>query len=75
MIQKGAKYKHYKGNLYEVLNVAKCSETLEDFVIYKCLYENSIAQIWARPVKMFLGSIEVGGKVVPRFEKINHPEV
>ena len=39
------KYRHYKGNFYKVIGVAKHSETLEDFVVYECLYENSRSKI------------------------------
>ena len=46
------RYKHYKGKEYEVLGVAKHSETLEDFVIYQALYGKK--QIWVRPLNMFL---------------------
>lgn len=64
------KYKHYKGNTYEVLGVAKHSETLEDFVVYKALYENSVSKLWIRPIKMFLEKIEKDGKIINRFEYI-----
>jgi hypothetical protein len=48
-------YKHYKGNKYLVLGVAKHSETLEDLVVYTTLYENEKSAMWVRPLKMFLG--------------------
>jgi len=60
------KYKHYKGNQYEVLGVAKHSETLEELVIYK----NSEGDFWARPLKMFLEEADFGGKKVKRFKYI-----
>ena len=59
-------YRHYKGNLYEVLGFAKHSETLEDMVIYKALYGNCAT--WVRPLSMWENPIEVGGKTVKRFE-------
>lgn len=62
------KYQHYKGNSYEVIGVAKHSETLEDLVVYKALYGEG--QIWVRPVKMFLEEVKVDGKKVPRFKLI-----
>jgi len=62
------KYKHYKGKEYKVIGVAKHSETLEDFVVYKQLYGNG--SLWVRPVKMFLEKVEVNGKKVPRFKFI-----
>jgi len=62
------KYRHYKGNMYEVIGVAKHSETLEELVIYKALYGKN--ELWARPIKMFFDEVEVDGKKVPRFELI-----
>lgn len=67
MIQPG-KYRHYKGKEYEVIGLAKHSETLEDLVVYKALYGDG--QMWVRPVKMFEEFVEVDGKKVPRFEFI-----
>lgn len=67
---KRGKYQHYKGNYYEVLGVAKHSETLEDLVVYKCLYENPRSELWVRPVAMFLESVEVKGKKIPRFRYV-----
>jgi len=47
-------YKHFKtGNLYKVIGVGKHSETLEDLVFYKALYDNKMSKLWARPVNMF----------------------
>lgn len=64
MIKLG-KYRHYKGKEYEVIGVARHSETMEESVIYKALYGNF--DLWARPLKIFLEEVEVGGKKVPRF--------
>ena len=67
----GAIYKHYKGNKYEVVGVAKHSETLEEMVIYKALYKiegHDENFLWVRPKEMFLEEVELGGKKVPRFE-------
>lgn len=66
-MQKG-KYKHYKGNLYEVIGVAQHSETLEEMVVYKALYQAEGENLWVRPKAMFLEEVEVGGKKVKRFE-------
>lgn len=65
-IIKLGKYRHYKGKEYEVIGVARHSETLEELVIYRALYDNF--DLWARPLKMFLEEVEVDGKKVPRFE-------
>jgi len=67
MIKLG-KYRHYKGKEYEVISVAKHSETLEELVVYKALYGEG--QIWARPLKMFLEEVEVDGKKIPRFNLV-----
>ena len=61
-------YRHYKGSLYQVLHMAKHSETEESLVIYRCLYGEY--GVWVRPLAMFTESIEVNGKEVPRFELI-----
>lgn len=67
------KYQHYKGGCYQVIGVAHHSETLEELVVYRALYnspefgENSL---WVRPLKMFLESVEVNGQKVPRFKYI-----
>ena len=58
---KSGKYHHYKGKEYEVIGLAKHSETLEDLVVYKALYGEG--QMWVRPVKMFE---EIAGFVVRR---------
>ena len=67
MIKLG-KYKHYKGKEYEVLGTAKHSETMEDLVVYKALYDNN--ELWVRPIEMFLEEVEIDGKKTPRFEYI-----
>ncbi|MCL4208062.1 DUF1653 domain-containing protein [Patescibacteria group bacterium] len=64
-------YQHYKGNKYLVLGVAKHSETLEDLVVYISLYENDLASMWVRPLKMFTENVVVDGKSVPRFRKLD----
>lgn len=63
-------YQHYKGMKYTVLGVAKHSETLEDLVVYVTLYENELSALWVRPLKMFLETVIVDGKEVPRFKKV-----
>ena len=60
------KYKHYKGNEYEVIGLAKHSETLEDLVVYRALYGQN--DLWVRPLKMFNEEVEINGKKIPRFK-------
>jgi hypothetical protein len=70
---KPGKYQHYKGNFYQVIGIALHSETLEELVIYRALYDSpefGKNAIWARPKKMFLETIEVNGKKVPRFKPV-----
>jgi len=59
------KYKHYKGNLYELISIARHSETLEDMAVYRALYDEG--RLWVRPLSMFLETIEVNSQRVPRF--------
>jgi hypothetical protein len=65
-ILKLGKYRHYKGKSYEVIGVAKHSETLEELVVYRALYGNH--DLWVRPLKMFTEEVEINGKKMPRFE-------
>lgn len=64
----GKKYRHFKGNEYLVLYIAKHSETLEEMVVYQALYGER--GIWVRPLDMFLEQVEVNGNIVHRFEEI-----
>jgi len=66
-IKTGKKYRHFKGNEYLVLHLAKHSETLEDLVVYQALYGEQ--GIWVRPLAMFLQQVKVEGKLVNRFEE------
>ncbi len=61
-------YRHYKGNDYRVLGLARHSETLEPVVVYRALY--GAGGLWVRPADMFLETVEVGGRPVPRFARI-----
>ncbi len=63
-------YRHYKGKEYKVIGIAKHSESLEELVVYKALYDDG--QLWARPAKMFLEEVEKDGKKVPRFEYLSN---
>ena len=61
-------YRHYKGNFYQVLHLAKYSETLEDMVVYQALYGER--GIWVRPVSMWNETVNYQGKQVKRFTYI-----
>lgn len=65
---KGKIYKHYKGNEYKVLAIAKHSETLEDMIVYQALYGEG--EIWVRPYSMWNEEVVLGGKKVKRFTEI-----
>jgi hypothetical protein len=62
------RYRHYKGNEYEVLGVVRHSETLEPLVLYRPLYRPT--GLWVRPYHMFFESVAVDGRQQPRFERI-----
>lgn len=66
-IRKG-KYRHFKGNEYEVIDIAKHSETMEEMVVYKALYGEG--DLWVRPASMWNETVERDGKVFKRFEFI-----
>ena len=61
-------YRHYKGNEYELLDVALHSETLEERIVYRALYGEQ--KVWVRPAYMWEEEVEVDGKKVRRFEFI-----
>lgn len=65
---KPGKYRHFKGKEYEVLCLAKHSETLEEMVVYKALYDEG--KIWVRPAAMWNETVERDGKSFKRFEYI-----
>ena len=65
---KFGKYRHFKGNEYEVLGTATHSETLEEMVVYRALYGGK--DLWVRPVSMWNETLEKDGKTVKRFEFI-----
>lgn len=68
IIQPG-RYRHYKGNLYEVIGLARHSETEEPLVVYRCLSDGN--SLWVRPLLMFLETVQVAGQDVPRFARID----
>jgi hypothetical protein len=59
------RYRHYKGNEYTVICVARHSETLEELVVYRQEYGDH--GLWVRPAAMFLETVELEGKKVQRF--------
>jgi hypothetical protein len=67
MIRPG-RYRHYKGQDYEVLGTAKHSETEEEFVVYRALYGDR--GLWIRPATMFLETVIVDGRHCPRFQLV-----
>lgn len=61
-------YQHYKGKEYQVMGIARHSESLENLVVYRALYGKK--EFWVRPLKMFLENVEADGKKMPRFKFI-----
>lgn len=62
------RYRHYKGGEYEVVGVARHSETLEPLIVYRPLYNQS--GLWVRPYAMFFEHIELNGQLQPRFAPV-----
>lgn len=60
-------YRHYKGGEYQVLGTARHSETGEQLVVYRCCYDND--SLWVRPLAMFMESVVIDGREVPRFAR------
>ncbi len=69
---KPGKYRHYKGKEYEVIGIARHSETLEKLVVYKALYQTAGENLWVRPLQMFLEDVEIEGKKKLRFEYLGN---
>jgi hypothetical protein len=63
---KPGRYRHFKGNEYEVVGIAKDSETMEEVVVYRALYGEH--GLWVRPARMFAESVTRDGRTMPRFE-------
>ena len=63
------KYKHYKGKEYEVIGVARHTETLEEVAVYQTLYGDY--DLWVRPLVMFLDQVEINGEKTPRFKFVS----
>lgn len=68
MTPKTGIYRHYKGNLYQVLHTARHSESEEWLVVYRALYGDY--GMWVRPLAMFCESVTIDGKTLPRFELV-----
>ncbi len=66
MTIKAGIYRHYKNNLYQVIGVARHSETEEEHVVYRPLYGDR--GLWIRPLAMFDETIEVDGRPIKRFK-------
>ena len=64
----GEIFRHYKGNKYKVIAVAKHSETLEEMVVYQALYGSG--EVWVRPLCMWDEEVEADGIKVKRFQRI-----
>ena len=71
MIKPG-KYRHFKGNEYEVIGTAKHSETMEEMVVYRALYGEF--GLWVRPASMWEETVERDGKTYKRFTYIGDSE-
>ena len=63
------KYRHFKGNEYEVISIARHSETTEPMVVYRALYGDH--EVWVRPAEMWKETIERDGTTYQRFERID----
>jgi hypothetical protein len=71
---KPSTYEHYKGKRYEVIGIARHSETLEELVVYRALYDSEEfgnRSLWVRPKEMFLENVTVNDEEVPRFRLIS----
>jgi hypothetical protein len=71
-VVKNGKYKHFKGNYYLVIGIARHSETEEELVVYKPLYGDGA--LWVRPLVNFTEKVNHQGKDVPRFEFVEEFE-
>lgn len=76
-LKPGQRLRHFKGNEYEVIAIARDSDTLEELVVYKGLYDSEEFgpnPIWTRPLKEFSDTKEVDGKEVLRFKVLDEAE-
>lgn len=65
-------YRHFKGNIYRLVGIAKDSETLEKRVVYQAMYGDG--DLWVRPYDMFFGKVERDGRAMDRFSPISEEE-
>ena len=65
---KPGKYRHFKGNMYELVGIASHSETLEPMVVYRALYGEG--GLWVRPAAMWTEIVQKGNYYGPRFQYI-----
>ena len=63
------KYRHFKGGEYEVIGIAKHSETQEEMVVYRALYGEG--GLWVRPVSMWNGQVTRNGETFSRFTYVD----
>ncbi len=69
------RYRHYKGNDYQVVGMARHSETHEMMVVYRPLYgpqaqQGDLEPLWVRPAAMFIEDVVIDGKTLPRFARL-----
>jgi hypothetical protein len=70
---RSGRYQHYKGNFYEVVGIARHSETMAELVVYRALYDHpelGHGSLWVRPRAMFVEDVTVDGRRVPRFRYV-----
>ncbi len=72
MTPKKGIYRHFKGNLYELVDIAKHSETLEQMVVYRALYGEG--GLWVRPLHMWSEQVDRDGYTGPRFTYIRESQ-
>jgi hypothetical protein len=72
MIIPRGRYRHYKGQFYEVIDIARHSETEEPFVIYRTLYGDF--SLWIRPLAMFTETVQIDGMTQPRFAFVGNDD-
>lgn len=66
---RSGRYRHYSGKEYEVLGIARHSETLEPMAVYRALYDGN--ELWVRPAGMFMETVQINGVSQPRFMRIS----